>query len=132
MKPGKPGKWARFNAGTRRTPGAMNKTEQAFAAWLDARPEAERWVFDQLTLRYGKRLGYTPDFVVLLKDGTVEVWEVKGSQGWLLDSESRTKWKAGAESFLGGLFTFRAAVKQTKKAGGGWKLESYERVTPWP
>lgn len=130
------GKWGGINAHARRTPGSMNKTEEAFASEvLDLRQRAGEvlsYAFEGVTFRLGSRCRYEPDFVVVCADGTVEVWEVKGSAGWKLDSESRTKWKAAAESWVGGLFVFRAAVKRTKKAGGGWDTsEVYQRATPW-
>jgi hypothetical protein len=132
----KRGKWTAINAGNRRTPGAMNQTEQAFEreqlAPRQAAGEIDSWAFEPITIRLGKRCSYSPDFVVLRTDGTVEVWEVKGTAGWSLDSESRTKWKAAAESWLGGMFVFRAATKRRKKDGGGWKTETYERVNSWP
>jgi len=128
-------KRTKWTAGNRRTAGRANKTEQAFVAEvLETAKQAGEvlgWAYEPLTFKLGKAFSYTPDYVVHMADGSMVVWEVKGSGGWLNES-SRPRWKAAAESWAGGAFVFRSAVKQKKRDGGGWKLETYERVNPWP
>ena len=121
----------RWSAGHRSTKG-QNKTEARFEAWLKARPEVVEFGYEPLRFVLANAANYTPDFVALLEDGTVEVWEIKGSMGWSMDTASQVRWKAAAETFVGGLFTFRTAHERRKKDGGGWNVKTYERRNPWP
>ena len=65
----------------RHVPGAMNKTEAAFAQVLEARLKAGEIVdyrFESLTLKLGADCRYTPDFVVVNADYEIELYDVKG------------------------------------------------------
>lgn len=123
-----PGKWGRINAtGRRRVAGSMNKTEAAYARLLEARRvagEVAWWAFEPLSLRLAKGSSYSPDFVHVESDGLIVCTETKGTAGWSLDSESRTKWKACGERYP--LFAFRAATARRKADGGGWDHEEYQ------
>ena len=120
-------KWSRINArGRRRVPGEKNATERARALVLEAQLQAGEllWYgFEAVSFRLGRGSRYEPDFVVVLADGLVVIEEVKGTAGWRLDSESRTKWIAAAEKNPWALF--RVAVRRRKKDGGGWDVEEY-------
>lgn len=62
--------------------GRMNKTETRYSLHLEARRlvgEISRWDFEPVTFRLAKRTRYTPDFRVVLTDGSKEWHEVKGS-----------------------------------------------------
>lgn len=124
----------RFSAAPKRAKG-KTKTEQRFEeTYLRPRQlagEVIDWGFEPARIPYASGGNYTPDYAVLLSDGTVELWEVKGSGGWL-EEGSKPRWKSAAESWFGGLFVFRSAVERRKKDGGGWKVSTYERRTDWP
>lgn len=104
---------------SRRQPGTMNSWETAYAALLDSRLQAgeiAEYAFEPEKLRVGiSRCWYTPDFRVLLADGTVEFHEVKGF--WRDDA--RAKLKAAA---LIHPYVFIAVTKSKK---GAWL---YERI----
>lgn len=102
--------------------GAMNKTEAAYAATLDARRvagEVAWFLFEGLKFRLADNTFYTPDFAVMLADGTLEAHEVKGF--WADDA--RVKIKVAAERFP---IRFIAVRAQSKKAGGGWAVEAFD------
>lgn len=120
----------KWTAAPKRSKG-KTKTEERFEAWLYERPEVVTHGFEPLRFAIANGGNYTPDYVVVLEDGTVEIWEVKPSCGWLNES-SKVRWKAAAESWAGGLFVFRAAVEKRKKDGGGWDVTTYERRGEWP
>lgn len=97
----------------------MNKTEAEYAGMLEARKvsgEILWWVFEAVTLKLADNTRYTPDFLLMLADGTIEIHETKGGfireDGWL-------KLKVAAGMFP---FRFFLCQKQAKKAGGGWQI----------
>lgn len=70
----------------------MNKTEAAWAAVLEAQRVAgalREWHFEALTLKLAHDCRYTPDFLVIRADGTVELHEVKGF--WRDDAKVKTR-----------------------------------------
>ena len=73
--------------------GERNKTEQAYEdevlrpAML--RGEIAWYAFEPWTLRLAKQTTYTPDFGVMLADGSIECHEVKGF--WQDDARAKTK-----------------------------------------
>lgn len=97
----------------------MNKTEAEYAQMLEARRvsgEILWWAYEAMTLKLADNTRYTPDFLVMLADGALEVHETKGGfireDGWL-------KLKVAAGMFP---FRFFLCQKQAKKAGGGWTI----------
>jgi len=101
--------------------GQMNQTEKAYAALL----EQERlfgnvaWFkFEGIKLRLADNTFYTPDFAVMLADGSMQLHEVKGR--WMDDA--RAKIKIAADLYP---FEFIAVRKQAKKAGGGFAIEEF-------
>lgn len=92
----------------------MNKTEAAYFAHLQARPDVLAVVYEGCKLKLAEATFYTPDFVVVTRDG-IELHEVKGF--W--EDDARVKWKATAEKF----WWFRFVAVQKRK--GGWKIEEY-------
>lgn len=104
--------------------GKMNKEEQRFALWLENEVREGRviyWDFESLGLRLADRTSYTPDFVVQLADGTIEMvevkayWKSKAGPHW--EDDARVKWKMAATRHP---FRFTAAwfIK-----GEGWQFE---------
>lgn len=111
-----------FARGVRRKPGEMNKLEEKMAAELDLlwkSGKVLKWWFEGITLRLAKATRYTPDFLVMMADATLECWEVKGH--W--EDDARVKIKVAAEHFP--LFTFKAFSPKPKRDGGGWKIETF-------
>ncbi len=102
--------------------GKMNKTGAAYAQHLHALQLAGKvkgWRFESITLRLADATRYTPDFLVELFIGPIELHEVKGF--WRDDA--RVKFKVAAELFP--MFQF-VAVKRKKRA---WDV-SYASRSP--
>lgn len=79
-------------------PGEMNKTEAKYAERLEALKrsgEVLDYAFECVKLKLADRTFYTPDFMVLNKDGIVEMHEVKGF--W--EDDARVKIKVAAAQF---------------------------------
>lgn len=101
--------------------GAMNKTEQAYAATLELRRAAGEiaWFkFEGLKFRLADNTFYTPDFAVMLAGGALEAHEVKGF--W--QDDARAKIKIAADMYP---LRFIAVQALPKKDGGGWKVEDF-------
>lgn len=98
----------------------MNKTEKRFALWLELDPNVSFWKFEAIKFRIAKNTYYTPDFWVVMKDGTYRVYEVKGF--WRDDA--RVKWKAVAAQWPEFRW-FTARIRKAPKEG--WELEEYQR-----
>lgn len=61
--------------------GVMNKTEAAYAQHLDLlvrAGELRGWSFEEVKLRLAEGAWYTPDFLIVRRDGSAEFHEVKG------------------------------------------------------
>jgi|JI9StandDraft_1071089.scaffolds.fasta_scaffold19758_8 hypothetical protein len=61
--------------------GKMNKTEAAYAAVLDGRKhtgEVAWYAFEPINIRLADKCFYSPDFMVMLSSGEIEIHEVKG------------------------------------------------------
>ena len=85
----------------------MNKTEARFAEVLDARIAdgtlVEYW-YEDYTFRLGDDCRYTPDFVLALPDGTLEVVEVKskrrgGGDGYYAENDAHAKIRVFSRQF---------------------------------
>lgn len=107
--------------GRTRPRGEMNGTERRYAEHLELRKvagEVEWYAFEAVKLRLAKLTYYTPDFLVMLADGTLEAHEVKGH--W--EDDARVKIKVAAETFP---FRFVAVKALAKKHGGGFSEEEF-------
>lgn len=101
--------------------GKMNKTEQEYSEHLERLKHEGAvlwWKFEGLKLRLADNTFYTPDFAVMVKDGTMEVHEVKGY--W--QDDARVKVKVASDQYP---FRFIALTKRSKKSGGGWDVEEF-------
>lgn len=107
----------------RRTPGEMNGLERAYADGvlepLRLAGEVAFYWFEQVTFKLADNLRYTPDFMVMRVDGTLECHEVKGG---LWEDDARVKIKMAAHIFP---HRFVAIQRIPKKDGGGWKEEEF-------
>ncbi|WP_025593132.1 hypothetical protein [Agrobacterium tumefaciens] len=102
--------------------GERNKTEAAYEETLKLRMHAGEvlwFAFEGVKLRLADLTFYTPDYAVMLSDGTLEMHEVKGF--W--QDDARVKIKVAADLFP---FRFIAAMPRKKKDGGGWNIEVFE------
>lgn len=115
-------KWSRPGFALGRMPtGAMNRSEQAYAAHLQAKLNAGLilWFeFEAVKLRLADNTFYSPDFAVLAADGVLEMHECKGF--W--QDDARVKIKVAASLFP---FRFKAMKARAKKDGGGWEVENF-------
>jgi len=110
-------KFVRARARNRPDPNGMNKTERAYRDHLALRElagEIQGFRFEGLKLRLADSTFYSPDFLVILADGLVELHEVKGH--W--EDDARVKFKVAQEQFP---WLQLVAVKRAK--GGGWQFE---------
>lgn len=101
--------------------GAMNKTEQAYAANLDRLRQAGyiAWFkFEGVKLRLADNTFYSPDFAVMTAEGRMQMHEVKGF--W--QDDARVKIKVAADLYP---FEFIAVKVKAKKDGGGWSVEEF-------
>jgi len=101
--------------------GQMNKTETEYYQYLKTLEQANEIIwfkFEGLKFKLANNTTYTPDFVVMNKDGLIELHEVKGY--WMDDA--RVKIKVAADMYP---FKFMAIKKRTKKQGGGWEIEEF-------
>lgn len=95
--------------------------ERRYAAYLRAQVAAGEvlaWAYEPFNLRLGVRCYYTPDFLVLMPDGTIEVHEVKGF--WRDDA--RVKIRVAAETHP--WFRF-VGVTRSKGGDREWQLEEF-------
>lgn len=101
--------------------GEMNK--------LEARYDTELWQlrhtggviwhkFEAVKLRLADNTFYTPDFAVMIADGTMEMHETKGF--W--EDDARVKIKVAASLYP---FRFKALKPLPAKRGGGWEVEEF-------
>lgn len=95
---------ARAGLRQRHQPGVMNRSEAAYAAHLDVLKRCgeviEYW-FEQFTLKLAHDTRYTPDFLVQMPDGELQLHEVKGH----FEDDALVKVKVAAE-----MFPFRIVV----------------------
>ena len=103
--------------------GTRNRTEAAYEALLEERKrrgEVLWFAFEAMTFRLAPATSYTPDFVVMLASGELEVHEVKGM--WTDDAWAKTKIAAARFPMR-----FWAVKAEAKKRGGGWVFEQVGR-----
>lgn len=116
---------AMFAAARKRKPGEMNKTEAAYAAYLDAEIIAGRvawYQFDGIKLRLTDNSFLTVDFAVLYVDGGIlELHDTKGSP-FAVSEDAKVKMRWAAEKYP---FVFKMVFPVAKKDGGGWRFEEY-------
>lgn len=136
-----PNNFARFRRhgrGKRKEPGTMNSGEKAYAAHLfvlQSAREIEWYGFEKVTFKLADDTRYTPDFMVMLADGTIEFHEVKGGKKKKIngvDTGERTFWceedaklkiKIAAE-----MFPFRFSIV-FPIGGGKWGRKDFFELT---
>lgn len=101
--------------------GVMNAAEAGYFAHLEERKQNGEVLyikFEGITFKLAKGCTYTPDFVVMLANGQVELHEFKGH--WIGDA--RAKIKVAAAMFP---FQFIAVRAEAKCRGGGFIYEEF-------
>lgn len=96
----------------------MNGWEKRYALYLDeqlSRGEILAYAFEALKLRLAKATFFDTDFLVVAKDGVIEIHEVKGH--W--EDDARVKVKVAAEKFP---FRFFAVTLDRRQ---GWIREEF-------
>ena len=120
------GKQALFAKGRLKT-GEMNKTEAKYAEHLKQLQQNGDicwWKFESIKLRLADNCFYTPDFFVMLNDGTMEMHEVKGAK-IIFQDDAKVKVKVAAETFP---FVFKVVYPNKQKQsynGNGWEIVEY-------
>ena len=103
-------------------PGVMNGIEAEYAAILELRKRAggdiDWYAFEAITLKLADDTRYTPDFLVMRSDCTLECHETKAR--W--EDDALVKIKVAADKFP---FRFIAQEKIAKKYGGGWRAREF-------
>lgn len=106
-------------ARARHIPGTMNKLEQEYEDHLKRHMMAGdiiSYQFESIKLKLADKTYYTPDFMVVNADGTMELHEVKGF--W--EDDARVKIKVAAAKFW--MFQF-IGVQKDKTA---WRYEEFK------
>lgn len=102
-------------------PGVMNKTEAAYGERLELLKRAGEvlwYAYEAITLKLAKDTRYTPDYMVMDKNGFLALHECKGY--W--DDKAKVKIKVASALFP---FQFIAVKKLPKKDGGNWEVEEF-------
>lgn len=97
-----------------REPGKMNRTEAAYAEYLEMRRHAgeiRKFDFEAIKLRLARSTFFEPDFVVWMLSGAIEIHEIKGGP---IEEDARVKLKVAARLFP--YFRFIVA----RRNGRGW------------
>ncbi len=122
----RPARRIRARGQVRHKTGRMNKTEASYALFLEACLASGliQWYdFEAVQLRLADDNRYTPDFLVVASDGTLELhevkafWKNKGGAGWKEDA--RLKCKFAAEHFP---FVMKGVYQDPS---GEWKIEIF-------
>lgn len=105
--------------------GVMNKTETAYCKHLENLKqlgEIQEYWFESLKLKIADNAcWYCPDFMVLTKEGLLELHEVKGSPRIFTD-DGKVKVKVTGTQYP---FKMIVAYPKAKKDGGGWNLTEF-------
>lgn len=115
--PAKPSGKVAMQALGRLKSGEMNKTEAAYDAHLSALMHIGQVIwyrFEGIKFRLADNTFYTPDFIIMMADGRIQVHEVKGY--WTDDARVKIKVAAGMYPF-----DFIAI----KKVKGQWQTEKF-------
>ena len=104
--------------------GQMNKTELRYREQLLTQEGVVKFWFEPFSLRLsspesGQPARYTPDFLILMEDGTTYVDDVKGSG--LDDNAAIVRIKTAAELYP--LWIFRLVKERRKRDGGGFAIK---------
>lgn len=111
--------------GPRHQPGQMNKTESAYSERLESlrlAGEITGWRFEAYKLRLADNTWFTPDFMVQLGSGEIELHEVKACKRGgqiLIEDDAAVKLKVAAEQYT----EFQFILAGRLAGGAGWKVD---------
>ena len=97
--------------------GEMNQGEKKYAEYLDLLLHLKQiawYKFEGIKFRLADNTFFSPDFVVMMPNGEMQIRDVKG----YMMEDANVKIKMAAEIYP---FRFFIVKKQAKKDGGGWK-----------
>jgi hypothetical protein len=117
---------AMFQAKGRLPVGTMNRTEEAYAAHLEAQRHAGEvlwWKFEAIKLRLAGSTFLTVDFAVLPASHVLELHDTKGARAIITD-DAKVKMKVAAETYP---FVFKIVIPRKARDGGGWDIEEIGR-----
>lgn len=103
--------------------GTMNKTEAAYATYLEHLKHTGEilwYKFEGIKLKLADNTFYTCDFAVLPRDLVLQMHECKG---WMME-DANVKIKVAASQYP---FKFVIVRAKAKKHGGGWSIEHVGR-----
>jgi|688.fasta_scaffold02433_5 hypothetical protein len=80
----------------RKVPGKQNNYELWWQQTLEEKPNVFKVYYEAVKLKLADNTFYTPDFMVLLDDGSIEFHEVKGSWKAPNQEDARVKIKVAA------------------------------------
>lgn len=83
------------------------------------------WSFEPITLKLADQVRYTPDFLLQMPDGTVELHETKACRkggAYLMEDDAWVKLKI-ADSIFAWMYRFARAGRLAKSDGGGWRID---------
>lgn len=104
--------------------GQRNKLEAAYEARLQLQQQAGEvlWFrFEGMKFRLADNTFYTPDFNILLPDGSLEMHDTKGSRA-IFSDDAKVKIKVASSMYP---FRFFAVFPKRKKDGGGFEFVEY-------
>ncbi len=112
--------WQIRSKGTfRKRTSGMNKLESDFCQTLEDRKRAGEivwYAYEAINLRLADRTFWKPDFLAMLADGTLVIYECKG----FMEGHALVRIKVAAEMYPFPIIIVKAIPK---KQGGGWKEE---------
>lgn len=111
-----------------------SKWEELYAQHLAAQAlagEIADWKYEPLKILLAPQTTYTPDFMVIMPDGKIEMHEVKG----YLRDDAAVKFKIAADSFP--FWTFKMITRkqhewQIMRIGGTGKQPKQQKAAPKP
>lgn len=106
-------------------PSRMNKTEALYANYLEIKKKAGEvlyYRYESVKLRLADNTFYTPDFLVINKEGYIEFHEVKG----YLRDDAAVKFKVAADQYDWARWVM---LKKDGKSGLSWEV-MYEYPKP--
>lgn len=98
----------------RKKAGEKNLYESYWGSVLESRDDVFKVFYEGVKLRLADNTFYTPDFMVLMSDGSIEFHEVKGS--WKAPNQDDARVKIKVASAIHSWATFRS-IELTKRGG---------------
>ena len=101
----------------------MNKTESTYSLHLEARKlagEIHDYWFEKMTLKIADDTRLTVDFLIQMRDGSLQLHDTKGHRKIYTD-DAKVKMKVAANMFP---FEFFVVFPRKESQGAGWDVEA--------